>query len=92
MIETFYGTDQLVLQAGPRTFFVALLIGLAFGFALERAGFGSSRKLVGVFYLRDMTVVKVMFTALITAMLGLSFAVGMGWSSTAAFAIYHRRQ
>ena len=35
MIETFYGTDQLVLQAGPRTFFVALLIGLAFGFALS---------------------------------------------------------
>ncbi len=79
MIETFFGTDQLVMQPGPRTFFVSLLIGLAFGFALERAGFGSSRKLVGVFYLRDMTVIKVMFTALITGMLGLSFAVGMGW-------------
>jgi uncharacterized membrane protein YedE/YeeE len=31
---------------------------------------GSARKLAGQFYLRDLTVFKVMFTAIITAMLG----------------------
>ncbi len=51
---------------------VALLLGLGFGFALERAGFGSARKLTAVFYLYDMAVVKVMFTAIVTAMAGLA--------------------
>lgn len=49
---------------------VAAAIGVAFGFFLERAGFGSSRKLVSIFYLRDFAVFKVMFTAILTAMLG----------------------
>jgi uncharacterized protein len=50
--------------------FFALLIGIAFGFFLERAGFGSARKLVAQFYLTDLSVFKVMFTALVTAMVG----------------------
>lgn len=50
---------------------IALALGVGFGVALERAGFGSARKLTAVFYLRDMAVVKVMFTAVITAMIGL---------------------
>lgn len=50
----------------------ALLLGLGFGFCLERAGFGSARRLVAVFYLYDMAVVKVMFTAIVTAMVGLA--------------------
>lgn len=49
----------------------AVFAGFAFGFVLERVGFGSSRKLAAQFYLRDMTVLKVMFTAIVTAMLGL---------------------
>lgn len=49
----------------------ALLLGLGFGFALERAGFGSARKLTAVFYLWDMAVVKVMFSAIVTALVGL---------------------
>jgi uncharacterized membrane protein YedE/YeeE len=49
---------------------IAIGIGIAFGFALERAGLGSARKLTGQFLLRDFTVVKVMFTAILTAMLG----------------------
>ena len=48
----------------------ALVIGLAFGFFLERAGLGSATKLSAQFYLRDLTVFKMMFTAIITAMLG----------------------
>ena len=50
---------------------LAVALGLAFGFILERAGFGSARKLTAVFYFYDMAVVKVMFTAIVTAMAGL---------------------
>jgi len=50
---------------------IAVLLGLGFGFCLERAGFGGARKLTAVFYFFDMSVVKVMFTAIVTAMAGL---------------------
>jgi len=55
---------------------VAFLIGIGFGFFLERAGFGSSRKLVSQFYLNDLAVFRVMFTAIVTAMLGVTY---LGW-------------
>jgi hypothetical protein len=55
---------------------VAFAIGIGFGFFLERAGFGSARKLVGQFYLTDMAVFKVMFSAIVTAMLGVTY---LGW-------------
>ena len=51
----------------------AFVIGIGFGFFLERAGFGSARKLVSQFYLNDLAVFKVMFTAIVTAMLGLFY-------------------
>lgn len=49
---------------------VALLVGVAFGAALECAGLGSAKKLVAQFYGTDLTVLKVMFTAILVAMLG----------------------
>lgn len=76
MINTLYSLDAL---GASRAFFLALLIGFGFGFALERAGFSSSRRLAGLFYFTDMAVVKVMFSALITAMLGLSYLMAFGW-------------
>lgn len=76
MISTFYGNNTLG-TAGA--LLAALLVGIAFGAVLERAGFGSSRKLSGVFYFRDMAVIKVMFTAVITAMLGLNLCLAVGW-------------
>jgi thiosulfate/3-mercaptopyruvate sulfurtransferase len=76
MIDTLYSLDAL---GTPGAFLLALLIGVGFGFALERAGFSSSRRLAGVFYLTDMAVVKVMFSALITALLGLSCLMASGW-------------
>ena len=48
----------------------ALLVGVAFGWCLERAGLGNARKLVAQFYLTDLAVFKVMFSAIVTAMLG----------------------
>jgi rhodanese-related sulfurtransferase len=59
--------------------FFALVIGLGFGFVLEQAGFSSSRKLAGVFYGYDFVVLKVFFTAGVTAMVGLVFLGFMGW-------------
>jgi len=58
---------------------IAFVIGISFGFWLERAGFGSARKLAAQFYLYDMTVLKVMFTAIITAMTGLLLFSLFGW-------------
>jgi len=49
---------------------VAVATGVAFGATLERAGLGSARKLVGQFYGTDLAVFKVMFTAIVVAMLG----------------------
>ena len=50
---------------------VFLLIGFGFGFVLESSGFGNSKKLAAQFYFRDLTVLKVMFGAIITAMVGI---------------------
>lgn len=79
MIETFYFLDTL---SSPWAMAAALVIGLFFGLALEQAGFGSSRRIAAVFLLRDMTVVKVMFSALVTAMIGLAAAEALGLINT----------
>jgi hypothetical protein len=57
---------------------IALLIGTGFGFALEQAGFSSSRKLAGMFYGYDTTVLKVFFTAAIVALIGSQLLSYMG--------------
>jgi hypothetical protein len=59
--------------------FLAFIIGIGFGFVLEASGFSSSRKLAGVFYGYDTVVLKVFFTAAITAMIGLLFFNLFGW-------------
>ena len=66
------------------TILIAVLIGIAFGWSLERAGLGDAPKLAGQFYLRDFTVVKVMFSAILTAMLGLFWLGRLGWVDLAA--------
>lgn len=58
---------------------VAFVIGIGFGFFLERAGFGNARKLAAQFYFNDLTVFKVMFTAIITAMIGIYYLSVIGW-------------
>lgn len=54
-------------------FLLAFIIGIGFGFVLEINGFSSSRRLAGMFYGYDTTVLKVFFTAAIVGMLGLLF-------------------
>lgn len=57
---------------------VALAVGLAFGWFLERGGMGNARKLAAQFYLRDLTVFKMLFTAVLTAMLGIFWLTRLG--------------
>lgn len=57
---------------------IALIAGIGFGFTLEQAGFSSTKKLVGLFYGYDFTVLKVFFTAGITAMIGVVLLAHFG--------------
>ena len=50
---------------------LAVVFGLFFGLSLERGGLGDPHKLTGVFYLRDFTVPKFMFTTIVVACTGL---------------------
>ncbi len=67
------------VELATGTFLLLTLVGgVAFGVVLERAGFGSGCKLTAVFYGYDMSVVKVMFTAIVTAMVGLWLLASIG--------------
>jgi rhodanese-related sulfurtransferase len=67
------------LAQNPWTYLVFGLVGFGFGFVLEISGFGNSKKLAAQFYFKDLTVLKVMFGAIITAMvlIFLSSAIGI---------------
>jgi hypothetical protein len=68
------GPISVVLKLShPLEMTISVLVGMGFGFVLERAGFGTARNLTSVFYGRDFRVVRVMFTAIVVAMLGLYF-------------------
>ena len=67
-METLFSNGLL---GTTEAFAMAGLVGIAFGFWLERAGFGSSRRLTDIFYFRDFAVFQVMFTAVVTASFGL---------------------
>lgn len=55
-----------------------LLIGIGFGFALEMSGFANSKVLAAQFYFKNMTVLKVMFGAIVTAMVLVFLASSIG--------------
>ncbi len=57
---------------------VAFIIGIGFGFFLERGGFGSGRLLAAQFYFTDMRVFKVMFTAIVTTMISIYYLSYLG--------------
>ncbi|MGQ9918411.1 MAG: YeeE/YedE thiosulfate transporter family protein, partial [Bryobacteraceae bacterium] len=76
MKAPLYPTGVIGEEAG---FIAIFFLGLLFGFFLERAGFGSSRKLTSIFYFKDWAVLRVMFTAIVVAMLGLLYFTGIGW-------------
>lgn len=55
-----------------------LLCGFLFGYILENAGFGSGCKLTAQFELRDWSVFKVMFPAILVAAFGLQILTSTG--------------
>jgi uncharacterized membrane protein YedE/YeeE len=59
-----------IISDGVNTLF-AVLIGMLFGYALQRSGFTNSKKIAGAFYMKDVDVPVVMFTAITTASIGL---------------------
>ena len=61
---------------------LAIPIGFIFGFGLYHAGFTDSRKIARAFYLRDVSVPVVMFSAIVTGMLGLWLLSLVGFIDT----------
>jgi len=59
-------------------YLVYVVIGFAFGYVLEISGFGKSTKLAAQFYFKEMTVLKVMFTGIVVAMLGVFLTTALG--------------
>ena len=72
-------TFPLVFANDDMRLLTGLFLGFLFGFALERGGFGNARKLAAQFYGYDMAVFKVMFSAILVAMVGLFAFVKLGW-------------
>lgn len=59
-------------------FIIALVLGLFFGFSLNKAGLTKYNKIVNVFRFTDMAVLQFMMTALVVAMSGLFALRGLG--------------
>ncbi len=57
---------------------IALFLGVFFGFSLNKAGLTRYSKIVNVFRLTDLAVLKFMMTALIVSMSGLYVLRGLG--------------
>jgi uncharacterized membrane protein YedE/YeeE len=58
---------------------IALILGVLFGFSLNKAGLTRYNKIVNVFRFTDMAVLKFMMTALVVSMSGLYVLRGLGW-------------
>lgn len=65
----------------------AVILGMLFGIFLERGGLGNPHKLTGVFYMRDFTVPKVMFTAILVASSGLYLLSDLGLLSMSELSV-----
>ena len=65
----------------------AIPVGLAFGAILERVGLGDPRVIAGQLQGRNFTVVRVMFGAIVTAMLGVVWADAVGWIEPSSIAM-----
>jgi len=59
-------------------YIIALVLGVLFGFSLNKAGLTKYHKIVNVFRFTDMAVLKFMMTALVVAMSGLYALRGLG--------------
>ena len=63
------------------TFILAIMLGVGFGFSLNKAGLTKYHKIANQFRFTDMTILKFMMTAIAVAMTGLYIFRGLGWVS-----------
>jgi hypothetical protein len=61
------------------TFIIAVVLGIGFGFSLNKAGLTKYHKIANQFRFTDMTILKYMITAICVAMTGLYIFRGLGW-------------
>ncbi len=61
------------------TFIIAVVLGIGFGFSLNKAGLTKYHKIANQFRFTDMTILKYMMTAIAVAMTGLYIFRGLGW-------------
>lgn len=66
MISPLY---KLGFLTEPGMILVAVVAGIAFGYILISVGMGNARKISAVFYGEDWSVMKIMFSAVVTTML-----------------------
>jgi uncharacterized protein len=60
------------------SYIIPLLLGVLFGFSLNKGGLTRYTNIVGVFRFTNLTVIKFMLTALVVAMIGLYSLKGLG--------------
>lgn len=70
-MEPLAPVSKVMDWSNPSTALVAVLLGVGFGVALELAGFGNAKTLAGQWYGYNFAVLRVMFTAIVVAMVGL---------------------
>jgi uncharacterized membrane protein YedE/YeeE len=63
--------------------FAPWLLGLAFGWSLQRAGLTHYARIVNVFRLRDLTVLRFMLSALLVGALGIQLGLALGLTARA---------
>jgi len=71
MLEGIYSRQRLQLSIG-------LLVGIVFGFLLQKGGVPKYDVIIGQLLLADFTVVKVMLSAVITGMIGVHSLRSLG--------------
>lgn len=69
---------QKIRRNRPLQTLIALAIGIAFGFLLQRGGVTRYGIIVGQLLLKDFTVLKIMLTAILVGMVGIYFLKGLG--------------
>jgi hypothetical protein len=74
MLATLRSNKKGQLAAG-------LLIGVGFGFLLQRGGVTRYEVVIGQLLLQDFTVVKIMLTAILTGMVGVHTLCAAGWAT-----------
>ncbi|MFN8455882.1 MAG: YeeE/YedE thiosulfate transporter family protein [Anaerolineae bacterium] len=61
------------------SFSAALIVGIFFGFILQKVGFTRYSKIVNVYRFTDLSVLKFMLTAIVIGSIGIYLMRDLGW-------------